>query len=110
MEDTFARFLLIRKAPAPAAATTTTTMMMMMSVALLLSAAAAVGAGVAVVAADTEATETPELARAPARKDWDPRLAAIAEGFVVFTVVTNLVEYVGVDDWTEVTAGMVTAL
>ena len=70
----------------------------------------AVGAGVAVVGADPEATETPELARAPARKDWDPRLAAIAEGFVVFTVVTNLVEYVGVEEMTEVTAGMVTAL
>ena len=67
-------------------------------------AAAAVGAGVAVVGADTEATETPELARAEERKDWDPRLAAIAEGFVVFTVVTNLVEYVGVDAVTEVTA------
>ena len=72
--------------------------------------AADAAAPVAVVAADTEATETPELARAPARKDWDPRLAAIAEGFVVFTVVTNLVEYVGVDALTEVTAGMVTAL
>ena len=73
-------------------------------------AAAAVGAGVAVVGADTEATETPELARAEDRKDWDPRLAAIAEGFVVFTVVTNLVEYVGVDAVMEVTAGMVIAL
>ena len=71
---------------------------------------ASVASGPAVVGADTEATETPELARAEDRKDWDPRLAAIAAAFVVFTVVTNLVEYVGVDAETEVTAGMVIAL
>ena len=103
----FARFLLTKKAPAPpAAARMTRAMTMMISAALLFSSAVAVG--VTVFAAVTEATDTPVLARAELMKLLSPRFAAMLAAYFVFTVVTNLVEYVGVVAETELTAGMVT--